>query len=183
MRFLFILCCFCYTPVSAQNDLLVLKKNNKTIQSFYPGSPFIFSTANGNFNTYITGIQKDSIYVVQYDIRTVPTNLGIYVLDTVARYNFGINYRDIISLGKMNNHFDWSASGGALFGGGILITTVGLGTWIFTKPNTRYYASPYLVGGAALLAGVGYLLARKGAAGIVMGKKYRLDYISLSSKK
>ena len=117
MRYLFILCCFFYLPASAQNDLLVLKKNNKTIQSFYPGSPFIFSTANGNFNTYITGIQKDSIYVVQYDIRTVPTNLGIYVLDTVARYNFGINYRDIISLGKMNNHFDWSASGGALFGG------------------------------------------------------------------
>ncbi|MEO5501544.1 MAG: hypothetical protein ABIR31_08890, partial [Ginsengibacter sp.] len=89
------------------------------------------------------------------------------------------NYHDIISLGKLNNHFDWSASGGALFGGGLLITTVGLGTWLFTKPDTRYYASPYLVGGAAVLAGIGYLLARKGATGIVIGRKYRLEYISL----
>ena len=40
-------------------------------------------------------------------------------------------------------------------GGGSSITTVGLGTWLFSKPNTRYYASPYLVGGAALLAGSG----------------------------
>ncbi|MBS1737714.1 MAG: hypothetical protein JSS98_14085 [Bacteroidetes bacterium] len=183
MRFLLILCFFCYCKSYAQNDLLVLKKNNKTIQSFYPGSALNFSTANGNFSTYITGVQKDSIYVVQYDIRTVPTNLGVYMLDTVARYNFGINYRDIISLGKMNNHFDWSASGGALFGGGLLITTVGLGTWIFTKPNSKYYASPYLVGGAALLAGIGYLMAHKSAAGFVIGKKYKLEYISLSNKK
>ncbi len=180
MRFLFILCCFFYLPSSAQNDLLVLKKKNKTIQSFYPGSPFIFSTVNGTFNTYITGLRKDSVFVVQYDIRTVPTNLGVYVLDTVAQYHFGVNSRDIISLGKVNNHFDWIASGSALFGGGLLIATVGLGTWAFTKPNTKYYASPYLVGGAAVLAGIGYLLARKGSAGIIFGKKYRLEYISLN---
>ncbi|MEO6757745.1 MAG: hypothetical protein ABIM16_10315 [Ginsengibacter sp.] len=98
MRFLFIICCFFYLPATAQNDLLVLKKNNKTIQSFYSGTPIIFSTVNGNFNSYITGIHKDSVFLVQYDIRTVPTNLGVYVLDTIARYNFGINYHDIVSL-------------------------------------------------------------------------------------
>ncbi|MEO5501639.1 MAG: hypothetical protein ABIR31_09370 [Ginsengibacter sp.] len=61
----------------------------------------------------------------------------------------------------------------------MLITTVGLGTWLFTKPDTRYYASPYLVGSAAVLAGIGYLLARKGATGLVIGRKYRLEHISL----
>lgn len=77
------------------------------------------------------------------------------------------------------NKFDWSASGGVLLGGGVLLTTVGLGTWIFTKPNTRYYASPYLVGGAALLGGIGYLLIKSGNKGMPLGKKYSLEYIKV----
>ena len=102
------------------------------------------------------------------------------MLDTVATYPFAVNYKQIIGFGKMRkNKFDWSGSGGALLGGGILLTTVGLGTWIFTKPNTRYYASPYLVGGAALLAGIGYLLVKSGNKGMMLGKKYSLEYIKV----
>jgi uncharacterized membrane protein HdeD (DUF308 family) len=54
-----------------------------------------------------------------------------------------------------------------------------LGTWLFTKPKTRYYASPYLVGGAALLAGIGYLLAKSNGRKMVLGKKYKLEYITV----
>jgi len=64
-------------------------------------------------------------------------------------------------------------------GGGVLLTTVGLGTWLFSKPNTRYYASPYLVGGAALLAGIGYLLVKSGNKAMMLGKKYSLEYIKV----
>jgi len=102
------------------------------------------------------------------------------MLDTVATYPFAVNYKEIIGFGKAKkDRFDWSGSGGALLGGGVLLTTVGLGTWLFTKPNTRYYASPYLVGGAAFLAGVGYLLAKSGSKGMMLGKKYSLEYISV----
>lgn len=76
-----------------------------------------------------------------------------------------------------SNKFNWVGSGGALLGGGILLTTVGLGTWLFTKPNSRYYASPYLVGGAAVLGGIGYLLIKSGNKEMKLGKKYSLEYI------
>ncbi len=163
----------------AQSDLLMLKKNNRTEQTFFPGSQMVFSTASGFYNAYVTSIERDTVFLIQYDVRQVPSNLGVYMLDTIARYRFGVNYHDITGFGKNSNKFDWSASGGALFGGGILLTTVGLGTWIFTKPNTRYHASTSLVVGAAALAGIGYLLLKSHNKGKKLGKKYTLNYVKV----
>ncbi len=181
MRFhlLLFLSVFFVLPCIAQSDLLMLKKNNRTIRSFFPGSEINFSTNAGSFNAYVTSIERDSVFLIQYDIRQVPTNLGVYMLDTVGRYRFGINYQDITSFGKSGNQFNWGASGGALLGGGILLTTFGLGTWIFTKPKTRYYASPGLVIGSAALAGIGYLILKSGSKGTTLGKKYTLQYIKV----
>ena len=183
MKTLFVLSIgiFSFFFVAGQSsDLLILKKNNRTIQTFFPGNEIIFNTATRYFDAYIQSINHDTLFLIQYDIRQVPTSLGIYVLDTLGTYPFAINYKEITGFGKNGNKkFDLAGSGGALMGGGILLATVGMGTWIFTKPNTRYYASPYLVGGAALLAGIGYLLAKSGGKKMVLGKKYTLDYISV----
>ena len=150
------------------SDLLILKKNNRTIQTFFPGNEIIFNTSTRYYDAVIESINRDSLFLIQYDIRQVPTSLGIYILDTLGTYPFAVNYKEITGFGKYGNKkFDWTGSGGALLGGGILLTTVGLGTWIFTKPKTRYYASPYLVVGAALLAGIGYLLVKSGGRKIV----------------
>ncbi|HEY5407828.1 MAG TPA: hypothetical protein VIJ92_12105 [Ginsengibacter sp.] len=181
MKTLFILVITIFSFVSAiaqASDLLILKKNNRTLQTFFPGNEIIFNTSTRYFDAYIQSINHDSLFLIQYDVRQVPTSLGIYMLDTVGTYPFAINYKEITGFGKNGNKkFDWSASGGALLGGGALLTIVGLGTWIFTKPNTQYYASPYLVGGAALLAGIGYLLAKSGGKKMALGKKYSLVYI------
>ncbi len=181
MRFLFVLftAFFFVSSCAAQNDLLILKKNNRTVESFYPGSEMDFSTNARYYEASVTSIAKDSVFLVQYDVRRVYTNLGVFVLDTVAQYHFGINYHDIISFGKTRKNFDWNSSGAALFGGGVLLTTAGLVTWIFAKPNTRYYARPELVIGAAALAGVGYLLMKSGNKTMLLGKKYKLHYIKM----
>ena len=181
MRALFILLAafFFVSSCAAQNDLLILKKNNRTVKSFYPGSEMDFSTNSRYYEAYVSSIEKDSVFLVQYDVRRVYTNLGVFVLDTVAQYHFGVNYHDIISFGRNRKNFDWNSSGAALFGGGVLLTTAGLVTWIFAKPNTRYYARPQLVIGAAALAAVGYLLMKSGHKTMVLGKKYKLHYIKM----
>lgn len=181
MRALFILSIIVFYSLSctAQSDLLILKKHNRTVQSFFPGSEMIFSTSTRYYEAYVTSIDKDSVFLVQYDIRQVFTNMGVYVLDTIAHYNFGINYHDIKVFGKPRKNFDWNSSGAALFGGGILLTTAGLVTWIFTKPETEYHASPQLVIGAAALAAVGYLLMKTGNKNMKLGKKYTLHYIKV----
>ncbi len=171
----------CFFFCEAQpSDLLILKKNQRTLQTFFPGNEINFNTASGYYSGVIKSINRDSLFLIYYDIKQMPTNLGVYILDTVGTYPFAINYKQITGFGKTTkNKFDLSASGGALLGGGLLITTVGLGTWLFTKPNTRYYASPYLVGGAALLGGIGYLLLKSNGKGMVLGKKYSLEYIKV----
>ncbi len=162
----------------AQSDILILKKNLRTIKTFFPGSEISMSTTDGYYYGRVTSINRDSVFIIQYDIRQIPSSFGIYFLDTVATYRYGTNYRQIIAFDKQyNKKFNWAGSGGALFGGGILLTTVGLGTWVFAKPNTRYYASPYLIGGAAILAGIGYLLVKSQGKGLALGKKYSLEYI------
>ncbi len=172
---------FCAVSCTAQpSDILILKKNNRTLHTFFPGNEINFSTSTRYFNAIITSINHDSLFLIQYDVRQMPTNLGVYVLDTVGIYRFAINYKEIIALGEIkSNKFNWSGSGGALFGGGLLLTTVGLGTWLFTKPNTRYYASPYLIGGAAILGGIGYLILKSGNKKMALGKKYSLEYINV----
>lgn len=166
--------------LSQPSDFIVLKKNQRTIKSFFTGSNIIFQTANGEYSGQITAIKKDSLFINQYDVRQVPTNLGIYVLDTVATYRIAFNYKDITKITNQGRKgFNWAASGGSLFGGGILITAVGLGTWVFTKPGTQYHASPALVLSGAALAGIGYLLLKSNGSYYTIGKKYQLEYVKV----
>jgi hypothetical protein len=181
IAFLFFITSFIYYSCSSQpSDFIVLKKNDRTIKSFFAGSIIGIETANGFYSGIITAVKKDSLFINQYDVRQVPTNLGVYVLDTAAVYRLKFNYKEI---GKIENQkrkgFNWAASGGSLLGGGILITAVGLGTWVFTKPGTQYHASPALVIGGAALAGIGYLLLKSNGTYYAIGKKYRLEYIKV----
>jgi len=179
--FLFFISCFIYIKIFSQpSDFIVFKKNQHIIKSFFAGSGITFKTVDGYYSGKIIIVKKDSLYINQYDVRQVPTNLGVYMLDTVAIYRLAFNYKDIIGIrNEKRKGFNLAASGGSLFGGGILITAFGLGTWIFTKPGTQYYASPALVISSAALAGVGYLLLRSNSSDYDIGKKYQLDYVKV----
>lgn len=170
---------FIVTSCFAQSDLLILKKHNQTVETFFPGSEMMFSTANRFYDAYVTSIQNDTIFLVQYDVRQVLTRLGVYILDTVEQYHFGINYNDIISFGKNRKNFDWNSSGAALLGGGALLATAGLVSLAITKPKTEYRASPQLIIGAAAIAGIGYLLMGVSKKNMKLGRKYTLHYIKL----
>jgi hypothetical protein len=171
---------FCTACFSQPSDFIVLKKGQRTIKSFFAGSIIGFVTEKGSYSGKITSVKKDSLFIEEYDIRQIPTNLGVYMLDTVAIYRLGFNYKDVIKIENQKRRgFNWANSGGSLLGGGVLITVVGLGTWIFAKPGTQYHASPALVIGGAALAGIGYLLLKSNSAYYSLGKKYQLEYIKV----
>ena len=178
---IFFVSSFMYASCLSQPfDFVVLKKDQRTIKSFFAGSNIGLATEKGYYSGKIISIKKDSLFIEQYDIRQVPTNLGVYMLDTMATYRLAFNYKEIIKIeNQKRKGFNWAASGGALLGGGILITGVGLGTWVFTKPGTQYYASPALVISGAALAGIGYLLLKSNGSYYAIGKKYHLEYIKV----
>src|SRR4051794_28143999 len=82
----------------AQTDFVVLKKNDRTLKTMFAGSQLSFSTSLRNYSGRIDAVNKDSIYLLEYDVRQVPTNLGVYILDTVATYHSAIYYKDILKI-------------------------------------------------------------------------------------
>jgi pyoverdine/dityrosine biosynthesis protein Dit1 len=164
--------------LAQQSDFIVLKKNNRTIKSFFGGTNAEFVADGQLYSGKINRIEKDSIFIIQYDIRRMPTNLGVNMIDTISALEYAVYFKKIILVSKDKKGFDWGASGASLFGGGALITTVGLATWLFTKKDSKYYAGPKLVAGSALAAVAGYILLKSNKSAYTINKNFTLHYIS-----
>ncbi len=168
----------CKDCAAQQSDFIVLRKHKKTLQSFFSGSNIELIANNQFYSGTISKIDKDSIFIMQYDIRRIPTNLGVYVIDTISALQYPVHFKEVTHIIKNSKGFDWGASGASLFGGGALITTVGLATWLFTKPDSRYYAGPKLVVGAAIAAAAGYILLKSNKSSYTINRKFTLQYLS-----
>jgi hypothetical protein len=84
--------------LSQPSDFIVLKKNGKSIKSFFTGSNISFETDEGFYAGQISAIQKDSIFLTQYDVQQVLTRLGVTVLDTIAAYRLVFNHKQLLTL-------------------------------------------------------------------------------------
>ena len=86
---------FAQLTFSQQTDFIVLKKrNNRTVRTYYPGAFLSATTWNGfEVNGYIKFIRNDSIILVQEEKRLVSTGFGVE-LDTVY-FTVGLDYREI----------------------------------------------------------------------------------------
>ena len=161
-----------------QPDFILLKHKERTVASYLPGSTIKFTSINGAYNeAIITAIKNDTLFLKGYVIRQIPTQLGIYILDTNYYYN-QYHYKEIKSVTKKGRHFDWKTSGATLMGGGLLLT-VASGV-VYLSDKNKF--SPELLAASAGLFGAGYLLSKKSNNEMPIGKKYSLVYIKADSK-
>jgi hypothetical protein len=81
--------------LSQTSDFVVLKKrNNRTLKTYYPGAFISAHTYNGfAVNGIIKEIRNDSLIIFQQETRLVGTNFGSTV-DTVS-YTIGVDYHEI----------------------------------------------------------------------------------------
>jgi hypothetical protein len=81
--------------LSQTSDFIVLKKrNNRTVKTYYPGAFISAHTYNGfAINGFIKEIRNDSLIVLQQETRLVGTEFGTAV-DTAA-YTIGVDYHEI----------------------------------------------------------------------------------------
>lgn len=176
----FLLIAFSYQASAQGSDVLLLKKNDKTIRRYFAGTDIEITTTTGAYvNGYITKIINDSLFIKVFVIRQMPTQLGVYVLDTVTTYYYKYHYNQIKSIGKPGKGFDMSASAASLMGGGALLM---VGSGVVYLADREKFSPPLLIASAAL-AGVGYLMAKTGGKGMPIGKKYTLVYLSISDNK
>lgn len=169
-----------YHTIAQSADFILLKKKNKTIATYFSGSNISFTATNGAYlNATITQIKNDSLFLRQYIVQQVPTRLGVYVLDTVTSYRYTYNYRQIKAIGRTGRKFNLSASSASLIGGGALLL---LGSAVVYFADREKF-SPQLMLTSAVLVAVGYVIAKTGGKGMLIGKKYKLVYVDTAGNK
>jgi hypothetical protein len=162
------------------SDFLILKKKNKPVKYFYSGSQIQFLSTNGAYrNAMITSIKNDSIFLREYLIQRVPTTFGSFVQDTVGSFRYMYRYTQIKSFYTPHNGFNVAGSGTALFGGGILLVAASGVSYLADKNKF----SPQLLVAALTLGTAGYFMSKVGKNGLVIGRKYSLHYMNMTTNK
>ncbi len=165
----------------ASDFITVKKRNNRTIKTFFPGVPISFVTnyKRGVSGT-ITDIRHDSIFVKEWDIRVVPTALGVTMLDTAGSYINGFQYKEIETIDVSDR-----TGFGQVTAGKILIIG-GIGYTVLNVVNGAYLHEPITdsknlknLGIAAGAVGTGLLLNYLSRH----KRKYLIEYIRMNEVK
>ncbi|RYY48802.1 MAG: hypothetical protein EOO06_09095 [Chitinophagaceae bacterium] len=159
------------------SDFIILKKKDKTIRNIFAGSNIAFVTTNGVYrDAYINAINNDSIYLQEFVVNRAMTTFGTYILDTAGSFRYVYHYNQIGSFGPPKQKgFNMSGSGAALMGGGTLLTLASGVSYLADKEKF----SPGLLAAAVGLGGLGYLMNKSASKGMVIGNKYRLQYMKM----
>jgi hypothetical protein len=158
-------------------DFIVLKKGHKTIRNIYAGTNIQFVTTSGAYrDALVTDIKNDSIYLREFLIRRALTIYGSYINDTAGSFRYAYHYNQVKSFGKKTEKgFNVRGSGAALLGGGVLLTLASGVSYLSDKDKF----SPQLLGAAVGLGALGYLMGTTGRKGIIIGRKYTLQYMDM----
>jgi hypothetical protein len=172
-----VLLIFSLNCVAQSSDFLILKKGNKTIRNIYAGTSIQFVSTGGAYrDALVTSIKNDSIYLQEFLVRRLPTVYGSFINDTAGSFRYTYHYNQVGSFGKKASRgFNVNGSGAALMGGGVLLTLASGVSYLADKDKF----SPELLGAAVALGGLGYLISTSGKKGIVIGKKYSLEYMRM----
>jgi len=165
--------------VSAQNDLLMLRKHNRTIRQFYPGISIQFFIENKQLITgYITQIKNDSIFLNQYDVRTMYTGWGSAIFDTISTYHLSFSYKDIIGFPATQKFASVSIPSLLMIGsaGYAGLNIINAGTQNQNLTGSRNLTR---LGIAAIVFATGYLLKKAKKDYWPVGKKYSLVYLGV----
>lgn len=165
----------------SQDMISVRKKNGITLKTFVAGSPIQFETKDGRFvEGPIKAIRNDSVFVTFYDIRTVITNLGVYMRDTMATYVIGVHYNEIqrIKLYRHRQFFPQLAGTLLQIGGaGYIALNVLNGAYLNQSITDRKNVKSLSMAAGAF--GLGFLLHKLFNGNAFSSKKSKIVYLKL----
>jgi hypothetical protein len=166
---------------ASQHNILLVRKNNKTIKTFFEGKYIAFdtkqkSTASG----IITKISKDSLFVRYFDIIATGTPYGGVYFDTSFRFTTAIHVSDIGALHPFSDRSGRARSGMIMMvaGGGILVLGAVNGLYRGDKIKEWYKPASFITAGA--FAAAGYLWRKSSKKKLVIGRKYQLKILSIN---
>ena len=175
--FLFILT---FEDLQAQvspSDMVVLRnRQGHTVKSYFSGMPIDFGDRGGReVGGIVRKIDRDTLFIQQYDIRRAYNQWGTYVMDTVTAYMLKYHINEITWIRKPHKGFEFVRDGTIFIIGG----TAYLLLHVF---NAAYLKEP-VVGSTVAIAGgiaVGGLVMKKLRKNkYKIGKNYQMVYIDM----
>lgn len=175
---------------SQQSDFLVLKKrNNRTIKTYYADAFISGETYNGfRINGFINEIRNDSIFIRQEQTQLVGTEFGSK-MDTI-KFQIAVDYREIKRFNYTSNYV-WGGKKGfvqvalpkiMMIGGVGFIILEGVNT-IYRKESFNDSGKLLSLGVAAGVAVAGYLIQHVQDRNKDVGKKYKVVYVKAADLK
>lgn len=169
----------------ASDFIVVKKKNNRTLKTYFPGTPIVLETVDYRyFSGIIQSVRNDSVFIKQYDVRTLMNQWGTTSVDTVGSYLIQLHYKDINKVVFDRKESFWFIKNGTLFMIG------GLGYAALNVINGAYLKEPITdkrnlqsLAIALGVAGGGYVLNRIQHLRNKNGKRYRIEYIRMNDVK
>jgi hypothetical protein len=161
--------------VFSQTDLLVLKQNSRTIQTWVPGSFIDFQFSSKQWiQGIIKNIRNDSILLEQIILRQVANQFGFPTIDTAKMGLMKLHVNEVYGMPK-RNFSNGILSNGTLF-------QLGSGFFIFLNifnsltHNEQVFSAQNLSGlGIAAAVFIGGTILHAGhKTYIILGKKYTL---------
>ncbi len=167
------------TSVSAQSDILLLQKNDRTIKTWVKGSLINFQFSNYQWiNGVIKMIRNDSISVRQMEIRTVPDRFGFPTIDTAWFGTIKLHINEIRAVPKKVKWGEFIANGSLLKLGSLAYIFLNLvNGFILNQSNTTgtNLTNVGIAGGVFI---VGAILKATHKEYTLLGKKYIMKTIS-----
>jgi hypothetical protein len=188
-RLLFILSFLFITTsglAQASDFISIRKKNNRTVKTYFPGVAIKFQTTFFRMvEGQIVQIKNDSVFVKQWDIRIVPTSLGVTVVDTAGSYITTVHYKEIkvVYWDKRKKLHEFITDGSLLMIGGTGYAALNVINGAYLKEPITDSRNLRSLGTALGAAGTGYLLSRLNRKEAKFERKYRVYYIRMNEKK
>lgn len=169
----------------ASDFVTVKKKNNRTLTTYFPGSPITCETTFGYFiNGIVEAVRSDSVFVQQYAIQIAPTQFGVNSIDTLGSYIVGIHYKeiDVVTLSRRES-FGYVKNGSIFIIGGLGYALLNLVNGKYLKESITSQENIKSLGIALGVAGAGYLINRLHISNNRNGKKYQVQYVRMTDRK
>jgi|694.fasta_scaffold01214_30 hypothetical protein len=171
----------CCVHATAQSDLLVFKKKNRTIQSWSSGSYIIFQMENRQWlEGYVRRVWRDSIRIELVKIDRVINNWGTYNFDTTGMGLLILHVKELRALPKKNFSYN-------IFSNGQLFRLGAMGYVSLNVINSLSRKDPVFapdnlgnLGIAGLVFLTGIMLGSFQRTYWETGKKYRFEVVRLS---
>lgn len=181
MRIVFLLLsCSLFLAAHAQTDLLVLKKREKTIQTWSSGSYIIFRFSSGQWiEGFVRKVQNDSIWLNQVQINRLFNNWGFYTFDTSRVGIMKFHVHEIMAVPRKDFSYNLISNGKLFQLGSLAFLFLNIFNSVIHKEPVFAADNLPRLGAAGGVFLLGTILAKSSRTYWEMGKKYECKTLQL----